>query len=104
MGERVVWKYALPNGYLCDEVLDGPVLLCQRDSAGSMCVWIEGDPAAAKVRRTFHVLGTGQAFPAHLGLIHLGSWVSGAHVWLGSWVSSAHVWHCYEEPSTEGVS
>lgn len=64
----------------------GARVLCVQNQNGSMMLWAEVDAHAARVTRTFRVIGTGHDLP-----------VTAALTYVGTVQRPPFVWHVYEE-------
>lgn len=91
MSNRVIWKFPMPQGgwNAINIPRDAQVRLVGLDPAtGQPTVWVELDPEAVPIMRTFKVYGTGEPIAGD------GGFPTDIHV--GSVIAAPFVWHIYE--------
>jgi len=83
-----IWKYPFPVSYkFMVEMPSGAEVLSVQLQGELTCMWVLVDPDAAKVKRLFHVYGTGHPIPDH----------TSRRRFIGTWQYLGLVFHLFEE-------
>lgn len=71
---KTIWKYPLSVGDLTDvEMPHDSKILCVQKQFTRPCIWVELNPEADVVKRSFRIFGTGHLIPDDEQLQYIGT-------------------------------
>lgn len=84
--KRTIWKFTLDSPDPVIELPAGAQVVEFASQHGHLCMWAVVDPAAPRVKRRFHIVGTGHEFEAWWSYLSTARMASGL-VWhlLAEW-------------------